>query len=127
MKRSGSFTGLVSVILFVLTISSLTFALDKNIIRIQGRVMEVDFNNNLMIVNERTFVWNQNTAFYNDRGSPTTVDSLRKKTWVYVEGAKDATKKIVIAQKIYILPKYIPGKERHLYPFFQEINTSEIE
>jgi hypothetical protein len=110
----------------VLTIS-LTFALDKDIVRIQGRVMEVDFNNNLMIVNERTFLWNQNTAFYNERGSPTTVDSLRKKTWVYVEGTKDATKKSVIAGKIYILPKYITGKEKHLYPFFQETTTSKIE
>jgi hypothetical protein len=126
VKRNSYFIGSVSVIFFVLTIS-LTFALDKDIIRIQGRVMEVDLNHNIMIVNERTFVWNQNTAFYNDRGSPTTVDSLIKKTWVYVEGAKDATKKRVIAQKIYILPKYIPGKEKHLYPFFQETNTSEIE
>mgnify|MGYP001575684639 CR=1 FL=1 len=125
MKKGLFCIGVAFVIVFIIHTS--TFASGNNVIRIQGRVMEVDLSNRMMIVNERTFVWNQNTAFYNDRGSPTTVDSLRKKTWVYVEGAKDATKKIVIAQKIYILPKYIPGKERHLYPFFQEINTSEIE
>jgi hypothetical protein len=126
VKRSSSFIGSVSVIFFVLTIS-LTFALDKDVVKIQGRVMEIDLNHNMMIVNERTFVWDQNTAFYNERGSPTTVDSLRKKTWVYVEGVKDATKKRVIAGKIYILPKYIPEKERYLYPFFQEATTSKIE
>jgi hypothetical protein len=126
VKRRSSFIGLLLAISLLLPIS-LTFASDKDIVKIQGIVMEIDLNQNIMIVNERTFVWDQNTNFYNEKGSPVTVDSLRKKTWVYVEGTKDTIKKSVIAVKIYILPKYIPGNERHLYPFFQETATSKIE
>jgi hypothetical protein len=125
MKRGLFCIAVVFVMIFA--IDTITFSSGNNIIRIQGRVMEVDLGNKIMVVNERTFVWDQNTAFYNDRGSPATVDSLRRKTWVYLEGVKDATEKSAIAQKIYILPKYIPGEERHLYPFFQSATTSKIE
>jgi hypothetical protein len=72
-----------------------------------------------MIVNEGTFIWNQNTKFYNEKGSLVTVDKLRAKTWVYIEGVKDSAPKRMMAEKIYFLPKYIPGKEKHLYPFIQ--------
>jgi hypothetical protein len=48
-----------------------------------------------------------------------TVDKLRAKTWVYIEGMKDNIKKRAIAEKIYLLPKYIHEKEKHLYPFIQ--------
>jgi hypothetical protein len=109
---------MVWVFFFVLIISFLTFASDKDVVRIQGRVMEVDLGNRMMIVNEKTFIWDQNTVFYDEKGIPVTVNRLKTKTWVYIEGIRDISQKRVIAGKIYFLPKYIPGKEKHLYPFF---------
>jgi hypothetical protein len=82
-------------------------------------MMELDLKNNIMIVNERAFFWGPQTNFYNEKGSPITVDKLRAKTWVYIEGVKDNVKKMALAEKIYLLPKYIHEKEKHLYPFIQ--------
>jgi len=81
--------------------------------------MELDLKKNMMIVNERTFVWDQNTIFYNEKGSPVTVDKLNTKTWVYIEGVRENVKKRVVAEKIYLLPKYISEKEKYRYPFMQ--------
>jgi hypothetical protein len=82
-------------------------------------VMELDLKKNMMIVNERIFVWDSNTIFYNEKGSPITVDKLRTKTWVYIEGVRENVKKRIVAEKIYLLPKYIHEEEKHLYPFIQ--------
>ncbi len=119
MKKRAFCAGLLSATIFLFVIPALTFASEKDIIRIQGRVMELDLKNNRMIVNERTFIWDQNTVFYNEKGSPITLDKLRTKTWVYIEGWRDSTKKRVLAEKIYLLPKYIPEQEKPLYPFMQ--------
>jgi hypothetical protein len=111
--------GTLLLIFSISIISSLTFALDKDKIAIQGVVMELDLKKNVMIVNERAFFWDPQTIFYNEKGSPITVDQLRAKTWVYIEGMRDNVKKRAIAGKIYLLPKYINEKEKHLYPFIQ--------
>jgi len=111
--------GVILLICSISIISSLTFALDKDRIAIQGVVMELDLNKTVMVVNERAFFWNPQTIFYNEKGSSITVDKLRAKTWVYIEGMKDNVKKRAIAEKIYLLPKYIHEKEKHLYPFIQ--------
>ena len=111
--------GVILLILSISIISSLTFALDKDRIAIQGVVMEVDLKKNVMIVNERTFFWDPQTIFYNEKGSPITVDKLRAKTWVYIEGMRDNVRKRLVAEKIYMLPKYIDEKEKHLYPFME--------
>jgi hypothetical protein len=116
---------MVWVFFFVLIISFLTFASDKDVVRIQGRVMEVDLGNRMMIVNEKTFIWDQNTKFYNEKCTPITVDRLRAKTWVYIEGVRDTFKKRVIAGKIYLLPKHISEKEKNLYCFFNETKSIE--
>ena len=99
------------------------FAQGQDAFKIQGLVMNVDFQKKMMIVNESTFAWDQNTKFYNDKGSPVTVDKLRAKTWVYIQGVKDNAGKRMMTEKIYILPKYIDKKEKHLYPFFNETRS----
>jgi hypothetical protein len=111
--------GVILLILSIFIISSLTFALDKDRIAIQGVVMELDLKKNMMVVNERMFVWDSNTIFYDEKGSPLAVDKLRAKTWVYIEGMRDNVRKRLVAEKIYMLPKYIPEKEKHLYPFME--------
>jgi hypothetical protein len=106
-------------IVFMFILSALDFAQGQDAFKIQGLIMNVDLQKNMMIVNEGTFIWNQNTKFYNEKESLVTVDKLRAKTWVYIEGVKDSAQKRMMAEKIYLLPKYIPGKEKHLYPFIQ--------
>ena len=100
------------------------FAQGQEAFKIQGLIMNVDLQKKAMIVNESAFIWDQNTKFYNDKGSPVTVDKLRAKTWVYIQGVKDSGGKRMTAEKIYTLPKYIDKKEKHLYPFFNETRST---
>jgi len=99
------------------------FAQGQEAFKIQGLIMNVDLEKKMLIVNESTFVWDQNTRFYNDKASPMTVDKLGAKTWIYIQGVKDSSGKKMVAEKIYILPKYIDKKEKHLYPFFNETRS----
>jgi hypothetical protein len=101
------------------TISSLTFAGDKDIVKTQGIIMAIDFIKNSMVINERLVVWDQQTLFNNDKGKLIKVDQLKVENWVYLEGVYDKGKKRVLAKSIHLLPKYIDGKDKHLYPFIQ--------
>jgi len=106
-------------VLSVLVIYSLTFASEKDILNIQGIVMEIDLKKNTMIVNEKLFRWDQKTSFFNDKGSPITIDKIKVKSWVYIEGVNDIPNKSVLTNKVYLLPKRINEKEKHLYPFLK--------
>lgn len=81
--------------------------------------MAIELFKNSMVVNERLVVWDQQTLFYNEKAMSITVDQFKTKNWVYLEGVLDNAKKRVLAKKIYLLPKYIDDKEKHLYPFIQ--------
>ncbi len=110
---------LIFFILFTLFLCSLALALDKDKVRFQGVLMELDLKNRVIVVNEMTFFWNENTIFSDAKGVPITVDKLKTKSWVYIEGENDKVNKKV-AKKVYLLPKYIEKKERDLYPFIQD-------
>jgi len=112
--------GIFLSIFFLLFFSVLTFAEDVNIVKIQGVVMSLDLKKNTVVINEKTFIWDQNTTFHNEVGSPITIDKLRTKGWVYIEGENDRAHKRWVAKKIYLLPKFIDSKQRHLYPFIQQ-------
>lgn len=110
----------ILIVCFLLLFSGLTFAQEKDAVRIQGKVMELDVKKNMMVVNEKVFVWDPDTFFYNENGSLiTAADKLKTKTWVYIEGVRDRKGGPITIKKIYLLPKYISAKERHLYPFIQ--------
>ena len=117
-KKNPYPRGIFLTILFSLFISSLTFAADRDIVTFQGMVMELDWKQKIITVNERSFAFNQNTVVHDEKGSPVPQDNLKTKTWVFVEGVKDKSQKKV-AKKIYLLPKYIDEKEKHLYPFIK--------
>jgi hypothetical protein len=112
-------TGIAFVIFLSLVISPLTFAADKAIVKTQGVVMAVDLKKSEIVINERKFVLNGNTTFFNERGYPVTVEMLKPKTWVYIEGTDEKAKRRVFATKIYFLPKRIDGKEKDRYPFLK--------
>ncbi len=92
---------------------------EDDIAKIQGMIMDLDVKKNAMIVNEKLFIWSQNTAIYNEKGSSITIDQFKPKTWVYIQGERDKNNKRVIIHKIYLLPKYIDKKERPRYPFME--------
>lgn len=112
--------GILLTIFFLLTFSVLTFASEIGIVKIQGILMSLDLKKSSAVINERTFVWDQNTTFHNENGSPVTVDKLKTKAWVYIEGENDKVHKRWVAKKIYLLPKFIGSKELHLYPFIEQ-------
>lgn len=109
----------IPILFLTFTIASLTFAADKDIVKTQGIIMAIELFKNSMVVNERLVVWDQQTLFNNEKAKSITVDQFKTKNWVYLEGLLDKDKKRVLAKKIYLLPKYIDGKEKHLYPFIQ--------
>ena len=41
--------------------------------QIRGKVMKLDFAKKTVIVNEKTFVWDPNTLFYDEKGSPVSI------------------------------------------------------
>ncbi len=119
MKRIILHGGICLSIFFILVISALTFASDKGIVTTQGVVMVVDLKKKTVIINERAFTLDEKTILHNEKGSPVTLDNLRARTWVYIEGVEDKAYKRVVAKKIYLLPKYIDEKEKNLYPFIK--------
>lgn len=113
-------TGAIILLAFsVLPFSTLTLASeeDKDISTIQGPIMSINFNKNTMVVNEKTFLWNKNTIFYDDKESIIVKDKFKPKSWVFIEGEKGD--KYIIIKKVYLLPKYVGKTERHLYPFMK--------
>jgi hypothetical protein len=112
--------GIFLSIFFLFFLSALTFAANINIVKMQGVVMSLDQKTNTLVINEKTFIWDKNTTFYNQAGASVTLDKLRTKGWVYIEAENDKAHKRWIAKKIYLLPKFIGSKERHLYPFIEQ-------
>jgi hypothetical protein len=54
VKKRFIYNGVILLILSIVIISSLTFASDRDRIKMQGIVMEVDLKKNMIVVNERS-------------------------------------------------------------------------
>ena len=119
MKKSLLIGGIILISCHLFIFCALVLASGEDIVKIQGMIMAVDTYKKTMIVNEKSFAWSQNTATYDAKGSPITIVKFSPNTWVYIEGQKDKNNRLTIIDKIYLLPKYISKKERHLYPFMK--------
>ena len=106
-------------VMVLLSTGSLTGATEKDMVQFQGMVMTVDLKKHSMVVNERTCTWNKQTLINDERGLPIEMDRLKPKTWVYVEGVQEKGQHRVLAKAIYLLPKYIDGKEKRFYSFIK--------
>ena len=107
------------IIIFSLIFPALILSAEKQIRRMQGPVTTVDFKQHTVVVYEKPFVWNASTVFRNDKELPVKPEQLKPKTWVYIEGEYDKTHLRTVAKKVYLLPKKIDRKERHLYSFIK--------
>ncbi len=98
----------VLFVCFIFLFSALVFAQGKDV-QSKGKVMQLDFAKNTVIVNEKTFVWNQNTLFFDVNGAPILIreDTLQKGTMVRVESTWVKNKPLVV-KKLFILPKSKP-------------------
>jgi hypothetical protein len=106
------------VAFFILASSAWTFASEEEgISKTQGRIMRVDFKKNIMVVNEKTFIWNKSTIFNDHKESVIEIEKLKTKSWVFIVG--EPRDKNTVIKRIYLLPEYVGEKERHLYPFMQ--------
>ena len=120
MNRSFFCKGIPFILSFLLILPALTFSAERDSIKIQGFVMELNLKKSTLVVNEKMFIWNEKTVFNDEKGSPVKLEKLKAKSWVYIEGENDRANKRWIAKKIYLLPKYIDRKELRLYPFIQK-------
>jgi hypothetical protein len=95
----------VLIVCFIFLFSAFAFAQGKDV-QSKGKVMELDFAKKTVIVNEKTFVWDANTLFFDEKGSPISIteDRLAKGTMVRVEATWIKNKPLVI-KKLYLLPK----------------------
>lgn len=93
------------IVCFVFLFSALAFAQGKDI-QTKGKVMQLDFAKKTVIVNEKTFVWDANTLFYDEKGTPISIteDRLIKGTRVSIEATWIKNKPLVI-KKLHLLPK----------------------
>jgi hypothetical protein len=106
----------ILIVCIILIFSGLTLAQEM---RLQGKVDEINLKIGQVVVNEKTFMWNSNTKFLDEKGMPTIIDKLRVNTWVYIEGVKAKKGKPNTIQTIYLLPRYIAQGERDQYPFIK--------
>ena len=97
--------GIILIVCFIFLFSALAFAQAKDV-QTKGKVMELDFAKKTVIVNEKAFVWDANSLFYDEKGSPIsiTADRLVKGTMVRIEATWIKNKPIMI-KKLYLLPK----------------------
>jgi hypothetical protein len=89
----------ILVICFIFLFSALAFAQGKEM-QIKGKVMQLDFAKKMVIVNEKTFFWNQNTLFYDEKGSPVSITEDR-----LIKGTLVSIKTTWIKNKPYIIKK----------------------
>jgi hypothetical protein len=102
----------ILIVCFIFFFSALAFAQGKDIqtkgkdIQTKGKVMQLDFAKKTVFVNEKAFVWDANSVFYDEKGSPVyiTEDRLKQGTLVSIEFTWIKNKPLVI-KKLSLLPK----------------------
>jgi len=118
----------ILIVCFIFLFLGVAFA-QEGVVKMQGMVDKVYLDKKIIIINEEfIFVWNENTIFSNEKGSPITIDKFKRDNWVYIEGVSYKKGKPALVRqkdkpslikKMYLLPREIREEERHLYPFME--------
>lgn len=105
--KTKSFRTIVVLTLFlsILLFSLQTFAAGKELVRFQGPLMEIYLEKNMMVVNEKFFIWDKKTIFVNESGVPIKPDQLKIDRVVSIEGERVHKKKPILIKEIRLLPK----------------------
>jgi hypothetical protein len=105
--KTKSFYKIVILTLFILTLlfSLRASAAEEGILRLEGSLMGIDLQKNMMVVNEKTFIWDKKTIFLNESGAPVTPDQLKLHRKVHIEGERMGQKRLILIKEIRLLPK----------------------
>jgi len=95
----------LALLILILFFSLQAFAAEQGILRLDGSLMEINLQKNMMVVNEKTFVWDKKTTFLNESGTPITPDQLKVDQKVYIEGERMSNKRAILIKEIHLLPK----------------------
>lgn len=117
MKTRLFIGGILLVAFCIIPFPTLTLALNEGMSKTEGIIMGIDLKKNTVIVNEKMFLWDKSSLFYNERESRIDIDRFKPKSYVFIVGEKG--EKYIVVKKMYLLPKYLDKKERRLYPFMQ--------
>ena len=117
MKKGTVRSKVLLFAFLMLVLVSSALGQESNLVKVQGRVMSLDLYKNLIVVNEKVFVLNSQTMIRDEKDHSAGMARLKPEAWVYVVGENNSAIKKLVAKRIYLLPKYVERKERHLYPF----------
>ena len=88
---------------------------DRPIQEFQGVIMEKDVLQRVIYVNEMKVCVPKDTEITTEREVKLSLASLRPKQWVFIRAHLDGD--LLIADRIVLIPRYIPPRERKRYPF----------
>lgn len=119
MRGSFFIKKILLVTILVSFISALALASDSVIYKIQGKVTEVNLKKMSLAVYETSFIWDHNTIFSDEKENPITINKVKPNSWIYIVCEYGIGTNKRIAKKVYLLPKPIEDKDKHLYPFME--------
>ena len=88
---------------------------DRRTQEFQGVIMEKDVLERVIYVNEMKVCVPKDTEITTARDVALSLASLRPKQWVFIRAHLDGDR--LIADRIVLIPRYIPPRERKRYPF----------
>lgn len=88
---------------------------DRPIQEFQGVIMEKDLLQRVIYVNEMKVCVPKDTEITTEREVKLSLVSLRPKQWVFIRAHLDGDR--LIADRIVLIPRYFPPRERNRYPF----------
>lgn len=110
-------TGILSIILIaIFTATAFAAGLPQHNPHFQGIVMEN--SGTYLIVSERKVLIKNGTHVMNSDKRPINLSDIKAGNHVFVKGEFDDENNIV-AEKIYLLPRYITNKELDQFPFMK--------
>ncbi len=112
-------TGTLSII-FIAIFTTVAFAagLPQHNPHFQGIVMED--SGTYLVVSERKVLIKNGTHVMNSEKRPIKLSDIKVGNHVYVKGEfENEESDVVVAEKVYLLPRYITNKELDKFPFMK--------
>ena len=95
----------------------------QHIQQFQGVIMEKDSAERAIYVNEMKVLVSKGTEITTARDVRLSFESLRPKQWVFIQARLE--RHDLVADKIVLIPRYIPPRERGKYRFFTRTGVSK--
>ncbi len=88
----------------------LTFGAEPEALTFEGRIMDLDSKKNVIIVNEKRFMWNKDSLFCDEKGNIVKgnqfkVEQLKMNALVHIEAAKTTGKRQFVILKLSLPQK----------------------